>query len=124
MPGRKDGARILVADDDHLVRLVVRRVLEHAGHEVVEADAVQAAVAFSEDPSVALAVVDAHMPGGDLAAMLGGLRAHRALPVLVISGDAEAPPEVVAPAMAFLTKPLSLEDLTRAVGALLGATAR
>lgn len=114
-------ARILVADDDDLVRLVVRRVLERAGHEVVDVATVPAAIA-AVDATIDLAVVDGHMPGGDLAQTLAGIRADRTVPVLIISGDAVAPAEAAAAGTAFLSKPVGLDDLTAVVGMLLEST--
>ena len=118
--GRTVAPRILVADDDALIRLVVRRTLEREGYEVVDAQDVSSAVEAART-GIALAVLDAHMPGGTLAATIAGVReaAGHDTPILVLSGDRIAPPEVSGPAMAFLAKPASVSELLEAVDTLL-----
>jgi two-component system KDP operon response regulator KdpE len=112
--------RILVADDDMLIRLVVRRTLERAGYDVVDASDVESAALAARD-GIELAVVDAHMPGGSLATTIAGVRgaAGEGIPILVLSGDAVLPPDVTALGVAFLTKPASVEGLLEAVRSLL-----
>jgi CheY-like chemotaxis protein len=56
-------ARILIVDDEPVNRLLVKTILEHAGHQVAEAaDAAQALRETGENPPD-LAIVDLHLPG-------------------------------------------------------------
>jgi CheY-like chemotaxis protein len=82
-------ARILVVDDDHLVRIAVKTILQHAGHSVVPAECGHDGAAAIEAFAFDLAIVDIFMPG------MNGLETIRLfrqsaprLPVVVMSGYA------------------------------------
>ena len=118
------GARVLVAEDDALVREVVQRVLEDAGF-VVEArgdpsEALEALRDGAHPPE--LLVADVRMPGisgPQLAARLRTVCPD--LPVLFISGYAgrELPPRWLdQSSTSFLRKPFTPQELLAAVGAL------
>ncbi len=113
---------VLVADDDDLVRLVIRSVLERAGLHVTEAGTVNDAIDACVEGPFALAILDAHMPGGDLASSIEGMRQARPeIPILIISGDDAAPAQTVLPRTRFLSKPVDLTALTSQVGLLLAS---
>ena len=58
--------RILIAEDETIIRLDVRTLLEKAGHEVVaEARDGQEAVALAEEHDPELIVMDVRMPHMD-----------------------------------------------------------
>jgi two-component system, OmpR family, KDP operon response regulator KdpE len=85
---------ILVVDDDKDVRLLLREILEAAGHEVVEAEHGAAAldlITLQRLPD--LVVTDLAMPilGGE--ELIGSLRSRSttaAIPIVVVSGNAAA----------------------------------
>jgi PAS domain S-box-containing protein len=82
---------ILLADDEVLVRRVMRSILEHGGYHVVEAvDGEQAIAAFAAQPDlIDLCVFDVAMPrlnGLEARARVRALRPG--LPVLLVSGYA------------------------------------
>lgn len=82
-------AKILVVDDEALMRQVLRHTLESAGHVVAEAgDGVQAlAVYRSFAPQ--LVVTDVIMPERDGIQTIGDLmRIEPGLPIIAISGGA------------------------------------
>ncbi len=111
---------VLIADDDALVRGVLRLALSRAGYTVIEArDAVEvldAAATHAPD----LVVLDINMPGGTLHDTLGSLRDHSpGLPVLVLSGESQPPPDLIGPASDFARKPIDLADLLTRVQRLL-----
>jgi response regulator NasT len=56
--------RILIADDESLIRMGLRKMLEEAGHEVVAAvpDG-RTAVRMARDLDPELAILDIKMPG-------------------------------------------------------------
>ena len=59
-------ALVLVVDDEAAVRRALRRLLERAGHRVVEAESGTAALAaLSAEPDIAVVVSDVIMPGLD-----------------------------------------------------------
>lgn len=113
---------VLIADDDALVRGVLRMALSRAGYSVFEArDAVEvleAAAAHAPD----LVVLDINMPGGTVHDTLGSLRDRApALPVLVLSGETQPPADLTGPASDFARKPIDLDDFLERVRRLLDA---
>ncbi len=80
---------VLLVDDEDMLRVVLRRLLEDAGYHVVEAVNGQQALGQLNDPRAAIRVVlsDVRMPvmdGWELAAAIA--RSHPALPVILMSG--------------------------------------
>lgn len=122
---RAEPARIVVVDDDDLVRSAVSMILRRAGHEPrVFADPTEALAALGAGLPCDLLVTDVLMPGltgSELAARV--LAVRPALPVLFISGfmrdvDAGALPGPL------LAKPFGAEEVLAAVDAALGTTRR
>jgi CheY-like chemotaxis protein len=111
---------VLVADDDPLVRRVLRMALESQGylvHEAATADEVIALTTEHHD----LVVLDINMPGGTVHPTLGGLRdRHPDLPILVLSGDPTPPDDLPLVDADFARKPIELDDLLARVRGLLG----
>ncbi len=113
-------ATVLIADDDALVRGVLRMALSRAGYVVVEASDAASAIARASEHSPQLVVLDINMPGGTVTETLSGLRAlHPGLPVLVLSGEDHAPPDLQGPGNDFARKPIELDDLLARVHHLL-----
>lgn len=111
---------ILVADDDELVRGVLRMVLTRAGYTVVEAGNATETISVAAATRPSLVVLDIHMPGGTVHDTLASLRHDSPnLPVLILSGDAQPPTDVVAPDGDFARKPIELDDLLARVHRLL-----
>jgi len=118
-PGK---ARVLVADDDELVRRSILEVLLALGHQataVASGEDLLAELAAGRRPDVIM--LDLNMPGLGGAGTLPLLRArYPALPILIMTGDADqAALDLVKadPELALMTKPFSLADLQRALGA-------
>jgi len=114
---------VLVADDDDLVRLVLRRALERAGFTVSDAATCPAAIDAARS-RVDLVLLDAHMPGGTLETTIAGVRdaAGPGIPILVLSGDARLPEHLAAPTVGYLAKPVQLDDLLAEIDRLLTST--
>lgn len=110
---------ILIADDDALIRMVLRHTLESAGYEVLEARTGEAAVIATATADLALVILDAHMPGRGYEHTLASMSSRR-LPVLVLSGDTAITSGQAKPGLAFLTKPVEVDVLLSTVSALLG----
>jgi CheY-like chemotaxis protein len=119
-------ARILVVDDDAMIRVVVKDILERRGHAVVLAecghDGAEAIEAYAFD----IAIVDIFMPGMDgLETIRTFRRSAPRLPIIVMSGyafrDAGGPaPDFLRMAVdlgaaACVRKPFSPADLLHAV---------
>ncbi len=56
-------ARILIVDDEPANRLLVRTILEHAGHELVEAADASEGLRAARESVPDLAIVDLSLPG-------------------------------------------------------------
>jgi CheY-like chemotaxis protein len=116
--------RILLVEDDPDVRLSCAELLRDLGHTVVAVD--DGAIALGEIPRLHpdVIVVDLVMPRAELdgVALLSRLAAGPRIPIVILSGFAdglsdELSPEVKAalPITAILTKPVSLDALTREI---------
>ena len=116
--------RILLVEDDPNVREPWAELLRDLGHTVVAVD--DGAVALSEIPRLHpdVILVDLIMPKAELdgVELLSRLVAGPRIPVVILSAFAdglsdELSPEVKAalPITAFLTKPVSLDELTREI---------
>jgi two-component system response regulator (stage 0 sporulation protein F) len=69
--------RILVIDDERMVRILLREVLERAGHEVLEAtDGAMGLEIFEGEPTD-LIITDIRMPGMGGLEFISALRSHR-----------------------------------------------
>jgi len=77
--------KILVADDDKVVRHVVETLLAKSGHEVVTADnGEQAWEVIQRDGRVRLALLDWHMPGLDGLEVIQKAKEHHFVPFYTI----------------------------------------
>ncbi len=121
-------ARILVVDDDPLLRRTLRSVLERAGYVVDEAAdgalALQAVAAHKPD----LVLTDIVMPNREGVETIGELRKMDAkLPIIAMSGGGSVGGQFFLTlaaqfgATATLTKPIRQADLLGAVGSCLKA---
>jgi len=108
--------RILLVDDEPLVRTGLADMLHDAGHEVVEVESAREALSLMEDCAAFDFVLTDHlMPGMNGATLAGKLRdSHPLLPVLLVTGymgaDTEVPAEI-----ATLRKPVRQADLLQAI---------
>jgi type II secretory ATPase GspE/PulE/Tfp pilus assembly ATPase PilB-like protein/ActR/RegA family two-component response regulator len=89
---------VLLVDDDSLVRIVARQLMERQGFQVIEAaDGATALRALLEDERVDLVVLDLGMPEMDGRAVLRAVRAAprtAGLPVVVLTGEQQDDVEV------------------------------
>lgn len=80
-------ARVLVIDDDRLVRGMMRRALKTAGHEVMEAENGYAGLALFARAPADLVVTDILMPDKEGIATIRELRQQdRRVRILAVSG--------------------------------------
>ena len=111
--------RILLVDDDDMVRTTVASLLRAVGVQVAEAEGGASALAQLRGQPVDLVVTDLGMPdmtGWEVAEAVKGL--HPALPVILMTGwqdQTAATPEQRRHVDAVLAKPTRLEDLLRAM---------
>ncbi len=110
---------VLVVEDEEMLRILSREILEAAGYEVRVAGAADEALALAAERSPGLLITDVVLPGLDGPDLAERLRAsHPELRVLFVSGHAQtevAGRVALAPGTLFLQKPYSREALLQAV---------
>ena len=110
-------ARILIAEDESLIRLDLIEMLREAGYEIVaEAKNGEEAINLAKEHQPDLAILDVKMP------VLDGISAAEAIieiaPVLMLTAFSQR--ELVerareAGAMAYVVKPFTIDDLVPAI---------
>jgi CheY-like chemotaxis protein len=121
--------RILVADDDKVISLLVCATIRRAGHIAIPAfDSMQALMFAMRAPLPDAIILDLNMPGGGGIETLKKLKSSArttGIAVLIVSGDSspEAPGTVMdLGAVAFLAKPVVpealLEELDRVLATM------
>jgi CheY-like chemotaxis protein len=115
--------KILVVEDEPLIRLGLASLVEEAGYEVIEAaNASEAIAKLERDPSVAVVLTDVDMPGGMDGVRLANYVHNRWPPIrlIVISGKVGVSLSELPPGSRFLTKPAPDAALLKAVHELSG----
>ncbi|HEY73550.1 MAG: hypothetical protein B6I35_05680 [Anaerolineaceae bacterium 4572_32.2] len=77
-------AKILVLDDDPLIRKYVEKVLAHEGHHMVSVESGEAALARIAEEEFDLALIDLRMPGMGGMEVLGALRQRSPDTVVIV----------------------------------------
>jgi len=118
--------RVLIADDDPVVRKVLTSILNHEQYEAVQArDGREAFRLLKSDANFKVALFDLKMPGLTGLDLVGHMKTEKRLqriPVMIITAETEM--KVVseifrAGAVAYLPKPFSRDQITRAIRMLL-----
>ncbi len=113
--------RILVVDDNHLIRRLLDLILEGAGYVPVEADSGAEALELAVQTLPDLCIVDEVMPGMRGSELIRALRSSRDpriadVPVIGISGRAGADKELLAAgATTFVPKPVQEPTILSAI---------
>ncbi|RYD88685.1 MAG: response regulator, partial [Sphingomonadales bacterium] len=119
------GGKILLVEDEDMVRAVAERALTRAGYQVTacaEGEAGLAAVANGGEYD--MVVSDVVMPGMDGPAMARAIRKVKpGLPILFMSGYAEEQlrRDIDIADMHFIAKPFSVQQISDKVGGVLGS---
>ena len=119
-------ARILIADDDRLVRVTVATGLRQAGYEVIEAADGEDAVRLARCEKPALAMLDLRMPRLSGLEAAARLRSETDVPFIVLSAydDTKAVREAVdAGALGYLVKPIDVRQMLPTIEAALDRAA-
>ena len=115
--------RILIAEDETIIRLDLRNLLEQSGHEVVaEARDGEEAVALAREHEPELAIMDVKMPKLDGIEAAKQILEERPIPIVMLTayGHEELVSRAVeAGVFGYLVKPFREQDLVPAI-----ATAR
>jgi DNA-binding NtrC family response regulator len=117
--------RVLVVDDEPIIRRVLRSIIEGAGHAVLDADGVRSALRTLRSSTVDVALVDHHLNDGDASVLLRALPGIApALPVVVLTGDASidlAVSSLKGGACDFVLKPPDPKRLVRVLESAAGS---
>jgi CheY-like chemotaxis protein/two-component sensor histidine kinase len=120
-PSRRDApaGRVLLVEDEALVRASTADMLVELGYEVEEAETAAEALERVEAGLPDIVVTDHLMPGLSGTELAAALRArHPGLPVLIVSGYADL--EGLPPDLPRLTKPFRQADLAACIARLRG----
>jgi response regulator NasT len=115
----KPSLRVVVAEDEALIRLDLVEMLTEAGYEVVgQAGDGEAAISITEKEKPDLVVMDVKMPKLDGISAAERIANQRIAPVVILTAFSQR--NLVerardAGAMAYLTKPFTIEDLMPAI---------
>ena len=117
------GLRILVVDDEPMVRSVIRRLLGLRGHQIVEADSGQQGLERLLDAPFDVIITDQGMPemsGREFARQAHSL--YPAIPIMLLTGDTHAgtPDDSIA---LVLAKPFKIAEIEAALAGLVGSAA-
>jgi AmiR/NasT family two-component response regulator len=105
---------ILLAEDESIIRMGLRRILEEAGHRVVAAPDGRTAVKLARQTGPDLAILDIKMPGLDGLEVARQIYARWPLPIVVLTayGDRELVEQAAGlPILAYLIKPVDEQEL-------------
>jgi response regulator NasT len=114
-----DALRILIAEDETIIRLDLKELLEAAGHEVcAEARDGEEAVALAREHEPDIAILDVKMPRLDGIAAARLILEHRSIPIVMLTAfdqDKLVARAAEAGAYAYLVKPFREQDLLPAL---------
>ena len=115
----KPSLRVVVAEDEALIRLDLVEMLTEAGYEVVgQAGDGEAAISITEKEKPDLVVMDVKMPKLDGISAAERIANQRIAPVVILTAFSQRDLVETARdsgAMAYLTKPFTIEDLMPAI---------
>ena len=124
--------RILLAEDDEVTIFATRSLLERAGYEVRVARTGHEAIALLRDQDFRLVLMDVQMPGMDgveatrVIRSDPGLGARRGIPIIALTAfamDGEKEAFLAAGMNGYVSKPVGMKELTRAIDAALSEKA-
>jgi CheY-like chemotaxis protein len=109
--------RILVVDDNQILRTLLAQLLESAGYVAIAAESAEAALEVLRFHPPDLCLIDQVMPGMSGAELIRALRASpderlRAIPAIALTGLADAEKEMLAAgAVSAIRKPFAEKPL-------------
>ena len=106
--------RVLVVDDEKSIRTIVEYALKDGGFEVVSASRGDDALDILEREAIDLVVLDLMLPGIDGMEVCRRIRAHRNVPIIMLSARGDEVDKVLGLEMGaddYVTKPFSPREL-------------
>lgn len=119
MSGNATRPKVLVVEDEFLIRLTLVEALQDEGYAVVEAETGDAALAQAQ--GVNLLLTDIQLPGGMDGRVLAARMREQLpdLPVIYMTGRPDQAFEMASPLDAFIAKPYTLTDICNAARRML-----
>ncbi len=116
-------AKILIADDEQLIRKLISDCLVKDGHQVLEAeDGLQALSLFRQNKDISLCLLDIMMPEIDGWEVCRKIRETSGIPIMLVSARSQDFDQIMgfeSGADDYVTKPFSLAILSKRVASLL-----
>jgi CheY-like chemotaxis protein len=110
-------AKIVVVDDEEVVRELLRRILVESGHDVEVAQDANSALAVMARHKPDVAFIDIRMPGANGLWLADQIRdQHPTTAIVLATADADIPPteSLRSGIVAYLVKPFRRNQVTRA----------
>src|SRR5438132_6276327 len=118
MTDPKSKTRVLIAEDDAIIRMDLKEMLEEEDYEVLEAGDGAAAVQLARDEQPSLVILDIKMPVMDGLAAAQRISEERIAPVLILTAYSQrdlVEQAAQSCAMGYLVKPFQKQDLIPAI---------
>ncbi len=115
-------ARVLVVDDEHDLRRLLKLYLEREGYEVLEADDGLDALSLLRQGGIDLALVDVMLPELDGFEVVKRIRSESAIPVIMITARGEEAQRITGLELGaddYVVKPFSAPEVVARVRAQL-----
>ena len=109
---------ILIADDESIIRLGMKSILEELGHQVIAATNGREAIRMAERQQPDLAILDIQMPYTDGLQAARAITAARPLPILILTAFSEQDlidKATDLPIQGYLVKPIEPNALGAAI---------
>ena len=110
--------RVLIAEDEAIIRMDLREILEEEGYEVVEASDGEEAVRLAREMRPELAILDIKMPRKNGLEAAQEISEERIAPVLILTAYSQrdlVEQAAESGAMGYLVKPFQKHDLLPAI---------
>lgn len=112
---------ILVVDDDLPILTLMRNVLREFGFDPRVASSGSAAISAAREEPPDLILLDKNMPGTTVDETIRSLRSHRAVPIVILSGEPVDPDELASlGAAGSVMKPFDIRDLVERIRGFVG----
>ena len=115
-------ARILHIEDDPKNRLLVRKLLGVAGHEVIEAEGGIEGIRLARESAPELVLVDVNIPdldGYEVTLRLRGMKALEDVPIVAITAEGDREISLAVGADGFLEKPIDASRFAKQIARFL-----